>query len=123
MFSLTSAAARQIQQAASSSGAQEMVLRVAAMVEADGSMQYGMGFDEPNQEDLKLNLEGVAVVIAEQFQDVLSNIVLDFVEMEAGVFNFIFVDAPATQVAEGHASAGGCATSSCGGGSRQGCQP
>jgi len=128
MFSLTSAAARQIQKAAGTSGAQAMVLRVAATVDADGTIQYGMGFDEPNEGDLKLNLEGVAVVIAEPFQQVLSSTVLDFVEMEEGVFNFIFVDAPETQATDGQANAGGCATSSCGGGacgggSRQGCGP
>ena len=126
MFSLTSAAALQIRQAASASGAQEMVLRVAATVDADGAVQYGMGFDEPNEGDLKLNLEGVDVVIAEPFQQVLSNIVLDFVELEAGEFNFIFVDAPLAQVTDGHPNAGGCASSgcgsgACGGGKRQGC--
>jgi len=40
MFSLTSAAARQIQQAASSSGAQDMALRIAARPQADGSLDY-----------------------------------------------------------------------------------
>ena len=60
MFSITSAAAQQIKQAADASGASEMALRIAAKVDTDGSLQYGMGFDEPKDEDMKLDLKGVA---------------------------------------------------------------
>jgi len=127
MFSLTSAAARQIHQAASSSGAQEMALRIAARLDADGSMQYGMGFDDPDDKDVKLDLEGVAVVMAEEIHELLDHTVLDFVELEAGVFNFIFADTRQMQATAGHETAGGCAPGNCsggacGGGSGQGCQ-
>jgi len=61
MFNLTPAAAQQIQQAAQASGAAELALRVAAKKDADGDLQYGMGFDDPKDEDMKLDLEGVAV--------------------------------------------------------------
>ena len=82
-----------------------------------------MGFDDPKDDDMKLEIEGVAVVIADEYQDLLNDIVLDFVELEPGQFNFIFADAgllrsdthsPAGQ------SAGGCSTGAstrCGGGS------
>ena len=46
MFTLTTAAARQIQLAARSSDAEEMALRIAAKIDPDGSTQYGMGFDD-----------------------------------------------------------------------------
>lgn len=114
MFTLTSAAARQIQQAADSSGAQEMALRVAAKVDADGSTQYGMGFDDPNDEDMKLDLDGVAVVIAGDSQELLIDTVLDYVELEPGEFNFIFIDGSQSQGAPEQASPGG---GGCGGGS------
>lgn len=116
MFTLTSAAARQIQQAASASGAQEMALRIAARVDADGSMQYGMGFDDPNEEDMKLDLDGVAVVIADESQELLDDTVLDYVELEPGEFNFIFIDGRQSQGAPAQASSGGCASGGCGGG-------
>ena len=90
MFTLTSAAARQIQQAASASETQDMALRIAAKVGADGSMQYGMGFDDPKDEDMKLDLDGVAVVIADESQELLADTVLDYVELEPGEFNFYF---------------------------------
>ena len=93
MFTLTPSAARQIQEAANASGAQEMALRVAAKIDAEGEMQYGMGFDDPTEEDMKLDLHGVAVVIADESQALLFDTVLDYVELEPGEFNFIFMDA------------------------------
>jgi iron-sulfur cluster assembly protein len=92
MFTLTPAAARQIQQAASGSDTQNLALRIAARVDADGTVAYGMGFDDPKDDDMKLELEGVAVLIADEYQDLLNDIVLDFVELEPGEFNFIFAD-------------------------------
>lgn len=118
MFTLTSAAARQIQQAASSSGAQEMALRIAAKVDVDGAMQYGMGFDDPKEEDMKLDLDGVAVVIANESQVLLVDTVLDYVELNPGEFNFIFIEASQSQCAPVQASSGGgCSSGGCSGGS------
>ena len=124
MFTLTPAAARQIQQAASGSDTHNLALRIAARIDAQGEVAYGMGFDDPKDEDMKLELEGVSVVIAEEFQQVLNDIVLDFVELEPGEFNFIFADAGllgsdtnfASTQAGGGCSTGGCGGGSCGGG-------
>jgi len=109
MFSLTSAAAQQIQLAAQSSSAEHMALRLAAKLDSDGSLQYGMGFDDPDDEDLKLNIEGVSIVIGAAHQPLLEEITLDFVELEPGEFNFIFVDGRQT----GGATTGGCSTGGC----------
>lgn len=120
MFTLTSAAAQQIQQAASASGAQEMALRIAARIDAEGTMQYGMGFDDPKDEDMKLDLDGVAVVIADESQELLMDTVLDYVELNPGEFNFIFIDASQSQCAPAQAStgggcgSGGCSSGGCG---------
>lgn len=116
MFTLTSAAARQIQQTASASGAQELALRIAAKVDADGSMQYGMGFDDPKEEDMKLDLDGVAVVIADESQELLADTVLDYVELNPGEFNFIFIDGREAHNAPAQASGGGCSSGGCSGG-------
>jgi iron-sulfur cluster assembly protein len=118
MFTLTNAAARQIQQAADTSAAQHLALRVAARVDADGSIQYGMGFDDPEESDLKLDVDGVAVVIAVEYQDLLSDTTLDFVELQPGEFNFIFVDGRQTSgtPSGGNSTAGGCGNCGNGGG-------
>lgn len=94
--------------------AQAMALRVAARIDPDGSVQYGMGFDDPRDEDMKLDLDGVAVVIAEDFEQVLNDIVLDYVELEPGQFNFIFMDT--RQMAPAPEPSGGCGGGSCGSG-------
>ena len=118
MFTLTTSAAQQIQQAAASSGAQEMALRIAAKIDPDGSKQYGMGFDDPTEEDMKLDLKGVAVVIAGESQVLLADIVLDYVELNPGEFNFIFINARDFQdevepVPSGGCGSGACATVGC----------
>ena len=81
MFTLTTAAAIQIRRAATDSGAQDLALRIAARPEPDGSVQYGMGFDDAGDNDMKLELEGIAVLIASHCRDLLDDTVLDFVEM------------------------------------------
>ncbi len=113
MFTLTTSAAQQIQQAAASSGAQEMALRIAAKIDPDGSKQYGMGFDDPTEEDMKLDLKGVAVVIAGESQVLLADIVLDYVELNPGEFNFIFINARDFQDEVEPAPSGGCGSGAC----------
>ena len=112
MFTLTSAAAQKIQQAAMASEAQDLALRVAAQHAADGSIEYGMGFDEAQDDDMRLMIEGVAVVIADPHQPLLEHTVLDFVELEPGEFNFIFIPGGAEQAPA--AKATGCGSSGCG---------
>lgn len=120
MFSITNNAAKQIQQAAAASGAQQLALRVAAKIDADGTLQYGMGFDEPAEEDLKLDLEGVAVVLGNQSQQLLFDTVLDFVELNPGEFNFIFMPTSHPACAGETANALGCASTGCAGCASQG---
>ncbi len=116
MFNLTPAAAQQIQQAASASGATDLALRIAAKVDPDGSLQYGMGFDEPKDEDMRLDLSGVAVVIGGESQELLIDTVLDFVELNPGEFNFIFSEGGASGCASDATTSGGCGSTGCGSG-------
>lgn len=116
MFSLTSAAAKQIQQAADTSGANEMALRVAAKKDAAGELQYGMGFDEAAEEDMKLDIQGIAVVINGESQELLFDTVLDFVELNPGEFNFIFMQASHPSCGTDTSVSGGCGSGGCSGG-------
>jgi iron-sulfur cluster assembly protein len=118
MFTLTATAAEQIRQAARESDAEQLALRVAARREPDGSIGYGMGFDDVADNDTRLLLEDVAVVIAAAHTDLLEDTVLDFVELEPGQFNFIFVSqqllaqAPASSGCS--TGGGGCGSGGCG---------
>ncbi|MDP3699375.1 MAG: hypothetical protein Q8R72_00555 [Hylemonella sp.] len=113
MFTLTSAAAQQIAQAAQDSGAQDAVLRVAARREPDGAIGYGMGFDDVGEGDMRLQIQDVHIVIAPHHAELLEDTTLDFVELEPGQYNFIFVQQEAETAGS---SAGGCGTGGCGSG-------
>ena len=96
---VTPDAARQIVTAAGSSDAGGLALRIAASREADGSLDYAMGFDNVRKGDITLTSEGIALVVAEEHRDLLAGMTLDFVEYQPGDFRFIFVnpnDAAAT---------------------------
>lgn len=118
MFKLTAEAAKQIRQAAVQSGAEDVALRIAARRDANGSIQYGMGFDAERANDLQLILEGVTVLISHYSQDLLNGAVLDFVELNPGEFNFIFINPTDSEAVP---SADGCATGGCGSCGSGGC--
>ena len=92
MITVTSTAAEQIRQAATQNDADGMALRIAARREFDGSIQYGMGFDDGNDEDMQIDAEGMTVLVAPEHQELLNGATLDFVELTPGDFRFIFVN-------------------------------
>lgn len=93
MIEITKAAAERIRQSATESGMQAPVLRVAAQHASDGSVEFGMGFDQSRPGDTTAELEGVHVVVAARSRELLEGVVLDFVEVEPGDFRFIFAQA------------------------------
>ena len=92
MFSVTKAAAEQIRNSAEQGKMGELALRIAATKKPDGSLDYVMGFDEPGEEDIEVKTEGVNVVISPQHVPLLNGATMDYVEMEAGTYNFIFLN-------------------------------
>ena len=92
MITVTSTAAEQIRQAATQNDADGMALRIAARREFDGSIQYGMGFDDGSEEDIQIVAEGVTVLVAPEHQELLNGATLDYVELAAGDFRFIFIN-------------------------------
>ena len=96
---VTPDAAQQIVTAAGSSDAGGLALRIAASREADGSLDYAMGFDNVRKGDIAFVSEGIDLLVAEEHRELLAGMTLDFVEYEPGDFRFIFVnpnDAAAT---------------------------
>ena len=92
MFKVTPAAAEQIGKAAQQGGTEGLSLRLAAFQAADGSISYRMGFDEATEDDIRQRCEGVDVVMAPEAVPLLDQAILDFVEMEQGQLNFIFLN-------------------------------
>ncbi|HET9578157.1 MAG TPA: hypothetical protein VFP44_10050 [Usitatibacter sp.] len=89
MITLTPAAAMQIREAAARSR-DAAVLRVAARRLADGTIDYGMGFDEWRNGDVRVVCEGVALVVAPPSRELLEGVVLDYVEIAPGDLRFVF---------------------------------
>ena len=114
MITLTAGAAEQVRRAAADTDAIGMGLRVAARQGADGSVDFGLGFDQFRDNDAEILSEGVTLYVAPPSQALLRGIVLDFVEIEPGDFRFIFT-APEQQAAGGCGS-GGCGSGGCGSG-------
>lgn len=70
-----------------------LAMRIAASRNPDGSIHYGMGFDENNlDEDTRLNTEGVDLVISKTSEALLTGMTLDYVEIEPGKHQFIFMN-------------------------------
>lgn len=113
MFTLTPAAANRILDSARESDAEGMSLRIAAKIEEDGQLAFGLGFDDEREHDLSYECEGLTVLIAPPSRELIEDMLLDFVEIEPGEWQFVFMPTRAP---------GACPPSSCGGcGSRGGC--
>ena len=92
MFKLTTAAAEQVLRAAKEGGTEGMSLRLAASQQADGTIDYRMGFDSPTEEDIRFQTEGVDIVMTPEDVPLLDETVMDFVEIEPGKPHFIFLN-------------------------------
>ena len=105
MLNVTPAAAQEILAAAQRSSAVGMALRVAARQVADGSIEFGMGFDEEREDDTAAEFAGLTVLVGSPSRPLLEGAVLDYVEVAPGRFDFVFVppDALAAAVPSGGA--------------------
>ena len=113
MFTLSSAAATEIRAATARSGADGLALRVAARLETDGSLAFGMGFDEPREGDMPLEIEGVPLLIAQPSQALLDDAMLDYVEVAPGRLDFVCVAQTPHDEMAAPARAGGCGSGGC----------
>ena len=92
MFKVTAAAADQVREAAKQGGTEGMSLRLAASQKADGSIDYIMGFDEAKEDDIRFKSEGVDLVMAPEHVPLLDQATMDFVELEPGDRQFVFLN-------------------------------
>jgi iron-sulfur cluster assembly protein len=91
MITITPAAAEQIRASAVQGNMEGMPMRIAAKRNPDGSIHYGMGFDDNQLEDDTLvTSEDIEVVVSESSKMLLDGLMLDYVELEPGAFQFIF---------------------------------
>lgn len=92
MISLTAEAAKQVRKSAKEGNLEGLPLRIAATRNEDGSFHYGMGFDDVKEEDTTYTSEGVDIVVSIASKDLLDGTTLDYVELEPGKPQFIFMN-------------------------------
>lgn len=94
-ISLTEVAAQQINKSAIESQTDNLPLRLAATKNPDGSIHYGMGFDDVGNKsgtDLTYHSNGVDIVMAKASLEFLKGAVIDYVELEPKQFHFVFLN-------------------------------
>ncbi len=93
MISLTNAALQQIKLSTVQPGMQTLPLRIAIKEQQDGSFHYAMGFDEQRLPgDSFLHFDGVDMVVSETSKSLAESMTIDFVELEPGKHEFIFLN-------------------------------
>ena len=93
MIKLTDAAVKQILLSAEQGKMQAIPLRVAIKEQDDGSFHYAMGFDEQRLPgDIFVNIEDINLVVSETSKDLAEGMTIDYVELEAGKQEFIFLN-------------------------------
>ena len=92
MIEITPQAAAQIKLSIQEGETDGLTLRIAATRNDDNSIHYGMGFDEPKESDISINSSGIDVIISPISSDLLKDTKLDYVELEAGKYQFIFLN-------------------------------
>ena len=92
IFEITDAAASQIIKSSESTDSKDWPLRIAVSIASDGKYNYMMGFDQSKEEDLRLKINKVEIIISPGSMLNLKNCKLDYVELEKGKYEFIFLN-------------------------------
>lgn len=92
MITLTAEAAKQIRLSAKEANLQGLPLRLAGTRNEDGSIHYGMGFDDVKEDDTTYTSDGIDLVVSAISKDLLVGMTVDFVELESGKPQFIFMN-------------------------------
>jgi iron-sulfur cluster assembly protein len=93
MISLTATALEQIKFSAREGDMGSLPLRIAIKKQEDGSFHYAMGFDEQRLPgDSFLNYDGADLVVSSGSKDLAEGLTIDFVELEPGKSEFIFLN-------------------------------
>ncbi len=93
MIKLSSEAAKQILISAEQNNMPSAPLRIAIKEQDDGSFHYAMGFDEQRLPgDVFVNIDKINMVVSEKSKDLAEGMTIDYVELEPGKQEFIFLN-------------------------------
>ena len=106
MITLTPIAAQYVRASAEHGDIEDLMLRLAARIAEDGSIEYAMGFDDRGMQDIVVTSEGIDLLIHENQRELFEGATLDFIETPTPRFVFRNPNAPHS----------GCGGGGCGGG-------
>lgn len=92
MIKITTTAASQIKLSAQQGSSEGTSLRIAATRNSDNTIHYGMGFDDSREDDISITSEDIKIIVSPVSAELLKNTTLDFVEIEPGKKQFIFMN-------------------------------
>lgn len=92
MIKITQRAAEQIRKSMEQTQAQGLSLRVAVRRDENGTLDYGLGFDEPKDGDTQVTSEGIGIIVSDASKDLLIGSVVDYVEINPGEHQFIVIN-------------------------------
>ncbi len=92
MITITPAATAQIKLSAEQGKTEGMSLRIAATRNDDSSIHYGMGFDDSKENDTTITADDIEIIVSKSSVELLNDTTIDFVELEPGKFQFIFMN-------------------------------
>lgn len=118
MLRVTPAATQAILDSAAQGGMTGMALRVAARLDEDGDIAFGLGFDEQREGDERLSMHGLDVLVGAPSRKWLENVVLDVTQSAQGQPSYVFLPAqdvePQGCSSKPPSARGGCGSSGCG---------
>ena len=93
MIKLSPEAAKEILISAEQNNMPSVPLRIAIKKQDDGSFHYAMGFDEQRLPgDVFVNIDKINMVVSEKSKDLAEGMTIDYVELEPGKLEFIFLN-------------------------------
>ncbi len=69
-----------------------MAMRIAAVMNADETVNYGIGFDETKDDDVQFSVEEIKFLVSPDCVELLNGARVDYVEIEGGQYQFIFLN-------------------------------
>jgi Fe-S cluster assembly iron-binding protein IscA len=120
LITVTPAALAQLRVVIAASDEPDVALRAAARRTDAGEIEFGMGLDEPREQDTQITLDDVVtVLVSAASRDLIAGTWIDYLQVAPGEMRFVFFkpdepDAAAGVNADQKGEACGCGKGACG---------
>jgi iron-sulfur cluster assembly protein len=91
LITVMPAALEQLRAALAQTDEPDLALRAAARITEDGGIEFGMGLDEPREQDEQIEIDDVVtLLVSPPSRDLLAGTFIDYVEVAPGQLRFVF---------------------------------